>query len=254
MSTIEVPQEKMDATTAETTDVNPIDAPISAEQSYVDMQPDNEFNYKPVTPLAPIALFFGLCSAAGFLAWEALAISGMGVLMGLVAIWKIRSGGGEVGGSTLAKIGLALSTICLIGGASSLTYQYIAELPEGHQRISFSWFARQKPEVVDGELKINEEIQALDGQDIFIKGYMYPGRKTEGITEFVLVKDSGDCCFGGQPKLEDMILVTLQNDQKVDLRAQTTPIGIGGKLRLDDRARVSDGLRPLYSLEGYHIR
>ncbi|QDT51080.1 hypothetical protein Pan258_51630 [Symmachiella dynata] len=247
MSTIEAPQhhemEESTETAVETSTATPISPAV-----------DKEFDYRPVTPLAPIALFFGLCSAAGFLAWEALAIGAMGFLMGAAALWKIRSSGGELGGSMLAKIGLTLSLIGVVGGSTLLTYQYIAELPEGHERISFKWFARQAPKVANGQYQLDEDILALDNKDIFIKGYMFPGRKTTDIDTFVLVKDSGDCCFGGQPKIEDMILVELQNDMKIDLRSQTTPVGIGGKLRLDNRVRISDGLRPVYTLEGYHVR
>jgi hypothetical protein len=178
----------------------------------------------------------------------------VGTLLGVIAVWKIRASRGEIGGGLLAKLGLALSALCLVGGTAYQTTTYIMELPEGHQRVSFNWFARQKPTIEDGELKLHPEIQALDGKNVYIKGYMYPGRKSTDITDFVLVKDSGDCCFGGQPKPEDMILVNLQGDLKVDLRSQTTAIGIGGVLRLDDRVRISDGLKPLYTLEGFHIR
>lgn len=247
MSTIEAPQQHEIEETHETAQPSSTPGPISSPA-------DNEFNYRPVTPLAPIALFFGLCSAAGFLAWEALAVAAMGLLIGAVAVWRIRGSRGELGGGMLAKIGLVLSAISLIGGSTWLTYQYVAELPEGHQRVSFNWFSRQPPTVVNGHMQLDEDILALDGKDVFIKGYMYPGRLTQGIDKFVLVKDSGTCCFGGQPKIEDMILVELQDDLKVDLRAQTTPIGIGGKLRLDNRVRVADGLTPIYTLEGHHVR
>ncbi len=249
MSTIEASQDSLTGRQAENADTIPepqYESPQEPER--------NEFDYRPVTPLAPVSLFFGICAAAGFLVWHALAIGAVGTILGIIAIWKIRASKGELGGTMLARLGLALSALCLVGGSAYQTTAYIMELPEGHQRVSFSWFARQKPTVEEGALKLHPEIEALDGQPIYIKGYMYPGRKTTGITDFVLVKDSGDCCFGGQPKLEDMILVNLQNDQKVDLRAQTTPIGIGGVLRLDDRVRISDGLKPVYTLEGFHIR
>lgn len=247
MSTIEASQDSCIDEQAENADtMSQVEPKASPARS--------EFDYRPVTPLAPITLFFGLCAAAGFLAWEALAIALVGTLLGVITVWKIRGSGGEVGGALLAKLGLGLSALCLVGGSAYQTTAYILELPEGHERVSFSWFARQKPAMEEGKLKLHPDIEALDGKPIFIKGYMFPGRLTKDIKDFVMVKDSGDCCFGGQPKPEDMILVNLQDDLKVDLRAQTTPIGIGGVLRLDDRVRISDGLKPIYTLEGFHIR
>lgn len=213
-----------------------------------------EFNYRPVSPLAPITLFFGLCSAAGFLAWEAVAIAIVGTILGLITVWKIRRSKGELGGGILAKVGLVLSVFCLIGGSSYQAYAYITEVPEGHQRISFNWLSRQEPETKDGKFKLHPNVTALDGKEIYLRGYMYPSQKVEGITDFVLVKDSGDCCFGGNPPITDMIMVHLHNGLDVDLRGQNISIGIGGKLRLGELRRGADGLLPIYTLEGYHVR
>ena len=51
----------------------------------------------------------------------------------------------------------------------------------------------------------------LDGKKVFIKGYMYPSSQMTGIREFVLCRDNGTCCFGGQPRLTDMIRVKLKD-------------------------------------------
>ena len=50
----------------------------------------------------------------------------------------------------------------------------------------------------------------LDGKRIFVKGYVHPGVSDMGqIKKFILVPDMGTCCFGGQPKMTDMIEVTI---------------------------------------------
>ncbi len=56
---------------------------------------------------------------------------------------------------------------------------------------------------------IPSSAMALEGKKVFIKGYVYPGREMEGIKTFLLVRDQGDCCFGGNPKITDRIQVTL---------------------------------------------
>lgn len=247
MSTTEVPQESLAHETGESVDNSYQAVPLPDERGA-------EFDYRPVSPLAPISLFFGLCAAAGFLAWEALAIAVMGMLLGIVAVWKISRSGGEIGGGMLAKIGLMLSVFCLVGGSAYQTYAYVTELPEGHKRISFSWLSGQAPTITNGEFKLDEDVAALDGKDVYIKGYMYPSKKTEGITDFVLVKDSGDCCFGGNPPITDMVMVHLRGGLNIKLRGQRIPVGIGGKFRIAELRRTQDGLAPIYTLEGYHVR
>ncbi len=61
---------------------------------------------------------------------------------------------------------------------------------------------------------------ALEGKKIFIKGYIYPGREKDGIRQFLLVRDQGDCCFGGNPKITDRIQVTLDDPLTADLRVR----------------------------------
>ena len=48
---------------------------------------------------------------------------------------------------------------------------------------------------------------------MFIKGYVYPGQRQYGITQFLLVRDQGSCCFGGNPKVTDRILVKLSDQE-----------------------------------------
>jgi hypothetical protein len=55
--------------------------------------------------------------------------------------------------------------------------------------------------------------EELDGERVFIKGYVLAGTRKDGIRTFILVRDQGDCCFGGNPKLTDRILVQLKGGQ-----------------------------------------
>ena len=51
----------------------------------------------------------------------------------------------------------------------------------------------------------------VNGRNVLLKGYMYPGKQQSGITQFLLVRDQGDCCFGGNPKITDRVLVQLKD-------------------------------------------
>ena len=104
----------------------------------------------------------------------------------------------------------------------------------------------------DGHIQIAPEVARLDGKPIYIKGYMYPTRQRTDISEFVLVKDTGQCCFGGQPKLCDMIIVKFADGMTVNYREQQL-VGVGGIFRPNTVARA-EGLTAVYVLEGTHFR
>jgi hypothetical protein len=58
--------------------------------------------------------------------------------------------------------------------------------------------------------------RALDGQKVFLKGYMFPGSKNHEVREFTLCRDSGECCFGGQPKPWDMVRVIMKDPPRAE--------------------------------------
>jgi hypothetical protein len=73
---------------------------------------------------------------------------------------------------------------------------------------------------------IPDSVKPFEGKKVFIKGYMYPIRQTHGLTRFVLCRDNGTCCFGGQPKLVDMVEVKVKPGLTIDHTSSLR--GIGG--------------------------
>jgi len=214
--------------------------------------PSDEFAYKPVTPLAPISLFMGVCGVAGFLGVPAMAIAVVGIFCALLALWLIRRSENALGGSLVAKLGLAVSLLMTIGAGALHTYVYFTEVPEGHQRIGFSWLSKQEVVQQGSDLLLPPDVIELNEKPIFIKGYMYPSRQREGLHEFVLVKDTGDCCFGRQPKLSDMIVVHMKDGQTVKYREQQL-VSVAGTFRIAGVHQAGD-IVGLYTLDGTHFR
>ncbi len=213
----------------------------------------DDFAYRPVPPLAPISLFLGFCALSGFVGIPCLAVGGVGMLLGAVALWQIRRAEGALGGKGIARLGVGLSAVMLVAGSGYHAYAYVTELPEGYQRVSFVELAKYPPASVEGgHIQIAPEVAELDGKPIFIKGYMYPTRQRTDISEFVLVKDTGQCCFGGQPKLSDMIIVQLGDGMTVNYREQQL-VGVGGIFRPNTLAHA-EGLTAVYVLEGTHFK
>jgi hypothetical protein len=215
---------------------------------------DPEFNprYRSVPALVPVSLFFGLAAASSLLGVAGVVIAVVGMLLALCALWQVRSSDGEYGGRKIALAGLALSAFFFISGTALQAYNYVTEVPEGFERLSFTWLAKQEPRPVDGLMQIAPEAQAWDGQPVYVKGYMYPTRQTTGITSFTLCKDTGQCCFGGQPKLTDMMIVDFGDRLKVNHREQQL-VGVAGVLRVKPVVQAGQVVA-LYTLEGSYFR
>src|SRR5687768_13874846 len=58
---------------------------------------------------------------------------------------------------------------------------------------------------------LTKKIEDLHGQQIRIRGYMLPSFQQKGITQFVLVRDNMECCFGPGAALYDCIMVELKD-------------------------------------------
>lgn len=211
-----------------------------------------EFQYQPVPPLAPITLFLGLCSVAGFLGLPAMGIGIIGILCGSLGLWQIRRADGALGGKWLTRIGLALSLLLTVGAGALHAYVYATEVPEGHQRLSFAWLSQREPKLSESDIEVPPEVHDLNDKPVFIKGYMYPTRVREGLSEFVLVKDNGDCCFGKQPKLSDMIVVHMQEGQTVNFR-EAQLVSVAGTFKIAGVHQAGD-IVGLYTIDGTHFR
>lgn len=222
------------------------------ETPQVPFDPADDFAYRPVPPLAPISLFLGICTVSGFLGIPCLAIGVVGMVIGAIALWQIRRSSGEMGGKVVARLGVGLSVMLFLAASGYHAYAYITELPEGYLRVNFNELAKFQPTEADGKVQFAPEVAELDGKPIYIKGYMYPTRQRFGISEFVLVKDTGQCCFGGQPKLTDMIVVKFDDGKTVNHLEQQL-VGVGGVFRAHMPVHSGD-LNAVYTIEGTHFK
>jgi hypothetical protein len=176
-----------------------------------------------------------------------LVVPAVGILLALVAIWQVKSSRGVYGGLKLATVSAALMVLLAGSAAAFHTYNFATELPSGFQRVNFTDDISAKGLVFqDDQIGVDPDVKKLDGSAIFLKGFMYPTQRVEGLTSFVLCKDNGQCCFGGQPKPTDMVLVEVQDGKAVNYRPGL--IAIGGDFRIHPTLDAT-GLNPVYKLE-----
>jgi hypothetical protein len=205
--------------------------------------------YKALSSPAVVSLVLGGLGLLTFVNAGFGLIPLVGVLLGVHAMRSIRDRSSELTGAGIARLGTLLSLVCLVGGWGYHGYVYATEVPEGYQRISY---AELQPPDAAPPGTIPAPARQLDGQRVFIKGYVFPGLQTKGIREFVLVRDKGDCCFGGNPKITDRIQVKLESPLTIDFHeglfrlAGTFHVGVGS---------ASEGLgHALYHLDADHVR
>jgi hypothetical protein len=222
-----------------------VDAPATEPVRYSGDE-QNQFEYRPVPVHAVVAVTLGVLSATSLLSITGVGVAFLGFLISGFSLWRIRASGGVLGGTTVAACGLALSVLFLAGGAAYQSYMYKTEVPDGYQRISFTNdISRKGFVVVDGRMDLHDDVKALLGKDLFLKGFIYPPPQQEGLHEFLLVKDSGTCCFGGQPRPQDMIGVVMDGDQTIDY--YNGMVAVAGTLQLNPHPSLQSG-EPIYMM------
>ncbi|WP_406699540.1 DUF3299 domain-containing protein [Singulisphaera sp. Ch08] len=176
--------------------------------------PEEIVAYRPISPAAAVSVVTGLLALLSAALVYDLGVatfifaSVVGLMTGARGLSAVRRY--DMAGRGAAKSGLALSVLALATGGGILLYQALNEVPEGCLPITYEALQSKGGEIIPASAK------ELDGKKVYIKGYMYPSDQTTGIKEFVLCRDNGTCCFGGQPKLTDMIQVKLKEPLALD--------------------------------------
>lgn len=99
---------------------------------------------------------------------------------------------------------------------------------------------------------LTPEIEALKTQKVKLRGYMYPTFQQTGITQFVLVRDNMECCFGPGAMIYDCVMVEMAEGKSTDFSIR--PIAVEGTF---DIKPVDDGagnLLVLYHLKGDGVK
>ncbi len=196
--------------------------------------------------MIPIALSNpSLCFVMG-----ALPLTGL--IVGAVALKNVRQMSDILTGRLLALAGMALSALFLIGGLTLASYVYATEVPDGYARIGFAELRPDDDQRRAGHV-VPPELMKYDGQKVFIKGYMRPSSTRFQLTQFLLVRDNNECCFGkNEPAYFDRVQITLRNKLRADY--STRLFRLAGTLRiLPEADRMGPGYT-VFSLEGDYLK
>ena len=211
----------------------------------------NEFQYRTISKAAVASLAFAILGLGAFVFPAFVLLPVLAIGFGFVALIEIRKYPEEITGKLAAKVGLGCGLLIAAGSIAMHAYEYITEVPPGYERMAFTDL---RPNVRT-PLLFSEKAEELDGKKVFLKGYVRPGAKRTNLKNFILVGDFGDCCFGGNPKITEIVAVNITSDDLIDHSYFIRKIG--GTFRLDSSSRRidEDGIpRVFYSIEADYIR
>ena len=227
--------------------VQEVEMEVQAQPEYAPHSPDNEFDYRPVSSLAVCALVLGLLSLVGIFLWIMLPVGLLAVVLGAIALVSIRRWKGEYTGTGVAIAGIFFGLTTMIAGTAVQIHAFRNEVPKGYERISFVNDISAKAFVIDRKgMKPNPDVLALAGKKIFFKGFVFPTQEYVGLTSFLILKDSNECCFGGKPKLTDKIGCKMQDGKTCNYMAGR--VSVAGTFRINPEYDGSDE-KSLYLLE-----
>jgi hypothetical protein len=207
-------------------------------------QPEEVVSYRSVSKAAIFSVCLAVLGLGGLIFPGLLALEVVALVLGILAIRGIKRYPDELIGLTPAIIGTVLGAVVFSGGIAWHVYEYASELPEGYTSENRVDFADLQPEKTRPDLPVSPKSLELDGQKIFVKGYIHPEYSRGPVKKFVIVPDMGTCCFGGQPKLTDMIEVTLRDPLRV--RYSQRMRKLAGVLKVDTRPKPVTGLGGVY--------
>ena len=99
---------------------------------------------------------------------------------------------------------------------------------------------------------LTPKIERLDTQRVRIRGYILPSFQQDGITQFVLVRDNQQCCFGPGAALYDCILVEMAAGKTTSFSVR--PVAVEGVFRIKPYLGPDNKPLAVYQLEAFEVR
>jgi hypothetical protein len=99
---------------------------------------------------------------------------------------------------------------------------------------------------------LTPKVKTLFDKRIRIRGYMYPTMRRKGLTQFVLVRDNMECCFGPGAALYDCILISMAPGKTAEYSIR--PIAVEGTFRLDEYPGPDGRPLAIYRMQGEAVQ
>jgi hypothetical protein len=97
-----------------------------------------------------------------------------------------------------------------------------------------------------------KRVTSLEETRIRIRGYILPSFQQTGLTQFVLVRDNMECCFGPGAALYDCIVVRMEPGKSADFSIR--PVAVQGTFRLQELRGPDGNHLAIYAMDGEDVR
>jgi hypothetical protein len=97
-----------------------------------------------------------------------------------------------------------------------------------------------------------DKIEKMHGAKIRVRGYILPSFQQKGITQFVLVRDNMECCFGPGAALYDCILVEMASGKSTSYTIR--PVAVVGKFEINEFKDPDGKHLAIYRMTGEEVK
>ncbi len=97
-----------------------------------------------------------------------------------------------------------------------------------------------------------ERVTSLVGQQVRIRGYILPSFQQTGLTQFVLVRDNMECCFGPGAALYDCVVVKMLPGRTAEFSIR--PVAVTGIFGIKELKGPDGNHLAVYSLIGDSVQ
>jgi hypothetical protein len=124
-----------------------------------------------------------------------------------------------------------------------------AAAPSGYLEATFDdiKFPMEKTQKFERSM-LTPKAKSLFDKRIRIRGYMFPTLRKQGLTQFVLVRDNLECCFGPGAALYDCIVVNMAPGKTAEYSIR--PVAVEGQFRLDEMLGPDGRALAIYQMVG----
>jgi hypothetical protein len=99
---------------------------------------------------------------------------------------------------------------------------------------------------------LTDKIEKMHGTSVRIRGYMLPSYQEKGITQFVLVRDNMECCFGPGAALYDCVLVEMNRGKSTNFSIR--PVAVQGKFEISEFLGPDGKHLAIYRIVGDEVK
>jgi len=99
---------------------------------------------------------------------------------------------------------------------------------------------------------LTPRVRELERRRVRIRGYILPSFQQTGLTQFVLVRDNMECCFGPGAALHDCVVVRMKPGLSANFSIR--PVAVTGVFRVEELRGPGGGHLAIYALDGDEVK